>query len=120
MDNLQYEHSNSKHGRSNPKYVPNHRYPTDDSDSYENELRDSDDQQKSIVGDGKRLVELRSLSVEHLPCTEELTDSTELPMSRESIGYGLDKSWLSSNTVRNCDFGILVGVIGVIVCFLAQ
>lgn len=114
LDKLQYEHS--KHTRSNSKFVLNHHFSTDDLDSYDNDLRATDDLQQSIVGDGNRLIELRQIPLEQLPCTEDLNDPTELPLSRESIG--MDLSWLSGNAMRNCDFGILVGVLGIIISFL--
>lgn len=84
----------------------NHRIYNDDLDNYENELRATDDLQKSI--DGNAMIELRKINVEHLPCTEDLSDPTELPLSRESIG--MDLSWLSGKAKRNCDCGILVGL----------
>lgn len=112
LDKLLYEQT--KHTRSNNKFNINHRVYNDDLDNYENELHASDDLQKSI--DGNAMIELRKISVEHLPCTEELSDPTELPLSRESIG--MDLSWLSGNAKRNCDCGILVGVLGFMICFL--
>lgn len=89
----------------------------DDLDNYENELRTSDDIQKSIDGNGNAMIELRTISVEHLPCTEDMSDPTELPLSRESIG--MDLSWLSgSGAMRSCGFGLMVGVVGLMVCSL--
>lgn len=94
----------------------NHHIYNDDLDNYENELRTADDIQKSI--DGNTMIELRQISVEHLPCTEELSDPTELPLSRESIG--MDLSWLSGNAMRNCDFGLWIGLIGFTVCLFVS
>lgn len=45
-----------------------------------------------------RIVPLMSIGIEHLPCVEEMTDPTELPLSRESIG--MDLSWLSGHGYR--------------------
>lgn len=45
-------------------------------------------------GDSK-LVHLLKLKVSELPCPEELSDPTELPLSRESIG--LDLSWVKDS-----------------------
>ncbi|KAG4074394.1 hypothetical protein HA402_000373 [Bradysia odoriphaga] len=98
LDKSQYDPS--KHTRSNNKFNFNHRNYNDDSDNYENELGPYDDLQKSI--DGNAMIELRNINVEHLPCTEELSDPTELPLSRESIG--MDLSWLSG--AGTCDFGL--------------
>lgn len=114
LDKLLYEQS--KHTRSNLKLNINHRVYNDDLDNYENELRASDDLQKSI--DNNAMIELRKINVEHLPCTEDLSDPTELPLSRESIG--MDLSWLSGNGIRNCDFGIWIGVLAFTVCVLVS
>lgn len=113
LDKLLYEQV--KHTRSNNKFNSNQHVYNDDLDNYENELRTSDDLQKSI--DGNDMIELRTIKVENLPCTEDISDPTELPLSRESIG--MDLSWLSGNAKRTCDFGIWIGVLGFIVCLLA-
>lgn len=114
LDKLLYEHT--KHARSNHnKYGSTQHFSTDDLDSFENELRVTDDLQKSI-GDGNQLIELRKIPLDHLPCTEDLSDPTELPLSRESIG--MDLSWLSGDAIRNCGCGMLIGIVGSIICLL--
>lgn len=113
LDKLLYEQA--KHTRSNNKFNFDHRVYNDDNlDNYDNELNVFDDLQKSI--EGNAMIELRKINVEHLPCTEELSDPTELPLSRESIG--MDLSWLSGNGMRTCYFGLWIGIVGLTVCLL--
>lgn len=114
LDKLLYDQS--KHTRSNNEFNFNHRNYNDDSDNYDNELRSFDDLQKAI--DGNAMIELRNIKVEHLPCTEDLSDPTELPLSRESIG--MDLSWLSGNGAGNCAFGLWIGIVGLTVCLLVS
>ncbi|CAO1413954.1 unnamed protein product [Diamesa tonsa] len=61
-------------------------------------------------GDNK-LVHLLKLKVSELPCPEELSDPTELPLSRESIG--LDMSWVkdSAATVVLAKFTLTIPLI---------
>lgn len=49
----------------------------------------------AYVGEEPKNVHLMKQQMNKLPCPEELSDPTELPLSRESIG--LDLSWLSSS-----------------------
>lgn len=115
LDKLLYDQT--KHSRSNNKFNINHRIYNDDSDSYDNELRTFDDMQTSFDnGNGK--VELRSINVEHLPCTEDLSDPTELPLSRESIG--MDLSWLSGGAIGNYALGSWISIVGFTVCLLVS
>jgi hypothetical protein len=50
----------------------------------------SDDQEANDM----EVVDLFKVGIERLPCPEELSDPTEMPMSRESIG--MDLSWRST------------------------
>jgi hypothetical protein len=50
----------------------------------------SDDQEANDM----EVVDLFKVGIERLPCPEELSDPTEMPMSRESIGQ--DLSWRST------------------------
>lgn len=57
------------------------------------------------IGNG-HLSALLKLKPEQLPCPQELTEPTELPLQRESIGFIGDLSWRSgSGTLVVSQFG---------------
>lgn len=69
------------------------------------------------IGSDNQLVELIQIGLENLPCAEELTDPTELPLSRESIG--MDLSWLSGNANRSISNFLILLLFILISCLLS-